>query len=97
MKRSIVARGISAAVLAAAVGVGALVVSLPAVAAPVNVNKASAEEIAEALNGVGIKKAREIVAFREKQGPFKSVDQLEDVKGIGHKMVEKNRANIRLQ
>ena len=71
--------------------------SVPAYAAPVNINKASAEEIAEALNGVGIKKAREIVAFREKQGPFKSVDQLEDVKGIGHKMVEKNRASIKLQ
>lgn len=97
MKRSIVARGLSAAVLALSVGFGALAVSVPAFAAPVNINKASAEEIAEALNGVGIKKAREIVAFREKQGPFKSVDQLEDVKGIGHKMVEKNRANIKLQ
>ena len=66
-------------------------------AAPVNINKASAEEIAEALNGIGIKKAREIVAFREKQGPFKSADQLRDVKGIGDKMLEKNKANIRLQ
>lgn len=65
-------------------------------AAPVNINKASAEQLADALNGVGIKKAREIVSFREKHGPFKSVDQLQDVKGIGPKMVEKNRANIRL-
>lgn len=66
-------------------------------AAPVNINKASAEEIADSLNGVGIKKAREIVAFRDKHGPFKSAEQLEDVKGIGAKMVEKNKANIRLQ
>lgn len=65
-------------------------------AGPVNINKANAEQIADSLNGVGIKKAREIVAFREKNGPFKSVEQLEDVKGIGAKMVEKNRANIRL-
>jgi len=68
-----------------------------AAAAPVNINKASAEEIADSLSGVGIKKAREIVAFREKHGPFKSPEQLEDVKGIGAKMVEKNRANIKLQ
>lgn len=66
-------------------------------AAPVNINKANAEEIADSLSGVGIKKAREIVAFREKHGPFKSAEQLEDVKGIGAKMVEKNRANIKLQ
>lgn len=65
-------------------------------AGPVNINKASADQIADSLNGVGIKKAREIVAFRDKNGPFKSVEQLEDVKGIGAKMVEKNRANIRL-
>ena len=68
-----------------------------AVAAPVNINKANAEEIADSLTGVGIKKARDIVAFREKNGPFKSAEQLEDVKGIGAKMVEKNKANIRLQ
>ena len=66
-------------------------------AAPVNINKAGAEEIAAALNGIGIKKAREIIAFREKHGPFKSVDQLVDVKGIGEKMLKKNRADLRLQ
>lgn len=66
-------------------------------AGPVNINKASAEEIADSLSGVGIKKAREIVAFRDKHGAFKSTEQLEDVKGIGPKMVEKNKANIRLQ
>lgn len=75
----------------------ALGASAPAIAAPVNINKASAEEIAAALQGVGIKKAQEIVKFREKHGPFRSVEQLADVKGIGPRMVEKNRADIRLQ
>lgn len=93
MKFRTVTRAVSALVLA----LGLSAFAAPAFAGPVNVNKASAEEIAEALNGVGVKKAREIVAFREKQGPFKSVDQLLDVKGIGEKMLEKNRPNIRLQ
>lgn len=64
---------------------------------PVNINKASAEEIAESLNGVGLKTAREIVAFRDKHGPFKSVEQLADVKGVGEKTVEKLKPSIRLQ
>jgi competence ComEA-like helix-hairpin-helix protein len=67
-------------------------------AAPVNINKASAEEIADSLSGVGIKKAREIVSFRDKHGPFKSAEQLEDVKG--HRREdgrEESSANIRLQ
>lgn len=85
---------ISALLAAAVLAFG---LSGTAAAGPVNVNKANAEEIADSLSGVGIKKAREIVAFREKHGPFKSTEQLEDVKGIGPKMVEKNRANIRLQ
>lgn len=82
----------AAAVLALAVGFAA-----PAQAAPVNINKASAEEIDAALNGIGLKTARAIVTFREKQGPFKSIEQLTDVKGVGDKTVEKNRANIKLQ
>lgn len=68
-----------------------------ALAAPVNINKAGADEIAASLTGIGVKKAKEIVAFREKHGPFKTVEQLEDVRGIGRKMIDKNKANIRLQ
>ncbi|MFP5441296.1 MAG: ComEA family DNA-binding protein [Gammaproteobacteria bacterium] len=97
MKRSSMSRGLASAALALSLGVAGLGLSSPAFAAPVNVNKAGAEEIAEALNGVGIKTARAIVEFREKNGPFKSVDQLADVKGVGDKTVEKIRANVRLQ
>lgn len=92
LNRSKMLRGAAVAALTLALGF-----ALPAHAAPVNINKASAEEIDAALTGVGIKTARAIVTFREKQGPFKSVDQLTDVKGIGDKTVEKNRANIKLQ
>lgn len=97
MKRSSMSRGLASAALALSLGLAGLGLSSAAFAAPVNVNKAGAEEIAEALNGVGIKTARAIVEFREKNGPFKSVEQLADVKGVGDKTVEKIRANVRLQ
>lgn len=97
MKRSSMSRGLASAALALSLGFAGLGLSSAAFAAPVNVNKAGAEEIAEALNGVGIKTARAIVEFREKNGPFKSVEQLADVKGVGDKTVEKIRANVRLQ
>lgn len=85
---------VPAMLLAAVLGLG---LAAEAVAAPVNINKASAEEIAEALNGIGLKKAQDIVAFRDKHGPFKTVEQLRDVKGIGDKVLQKNKADIRLQ
>ena len=65
-------------------------VSFGAFAAPININTASAEQLT-ALNGIGEAKAAAIVEHRKAHGPFKSVDQLVDVKGIGLKLVEKNR------
>lgn len=85
-------------VLAGMLAAGTLVIAPGAAsAAPVNINKAGPEEIAASLQGIGLKKARDIVEFREKHGGFKTVEQLRDVKGIGDRMLEKNRANIRLQ
>ncbi|TDR22675.1 ComEA family DNA-binding protein [Marinicella litoralis] len=65
--------------------------------AAVNVNSADAEKIAAELKGVGISKATAIVAYREKNGPFKTIEQLTEVKGIGLKTVEKNRTEILLK
>jgi len=70
--------------------------SATAMAAPVNVNTASAEEIAHALNGIGQAKAQAIVDHRKAHGPFKSADDLAVIKGIGPKTVEKNKADIQL-
>lgn len=65
-------------------------------AAPVNINTADADTLANRLNGIGIKKAQAIVSFREQNGPFKSVDDLANVKGIGAATLEKNRSLISL-
>jgi len=65
-------------------------------AEPVNVNTADATALAKALNGIGPAKARAIVSYREKNGPFKSVDQLAMVEGITQKLIDKNRADIKL-
>ena len=61
-----------------------------------NVNKADAAAIADALDGVGLAKAQAIVAYREAHGPFKSVDELGQVKGIGQATLERNRDAILL-
>lgn len=63
---------------------------------PVNINTASADEIASALDGVGPAKAERIVAYRKANGNFKHADELVNVKGIGLSTVDKNRDNIRV-
>lgn len=62
----------------------------------VNVNTASATELAEELKGVGMKKAAAIVEYRKQNGNFQTVESLTEVKGIGLKTVEKNRSSIQL-
>lgn len=69
-----------------------LMVSVGAFAAPVDVNTADANTLATELTGIGAAKAEAIVAYREANGPFKKLDELVKVKGIGAKTVEKNRA-----
>lgn len=61
------------------------------VLAGVDINSASAEQLAESLSGVGPAKAQAIVAYRDMNGPFQSVEQLTEVKGIGPATVDKNR------
>ena len=71
-----------------------LLLPVLALAAPVNVNTADAQTISESLQGVGLSKARAIVEYRQKHGPFRSADDLSLVKGIGERTVELNRENI---
>jgi len=61
----------------------------------VNINTATAEELAEALDGVGLSKAEAIVSYRQTNGRFQHPDELVNVKGIGLSTVDKNRDYIR--
>lgn len=70
-------------------------VTLAAVA-PVNLNTADAETLARELKGVGTAKAKAIVDYREAHGPFNTVDELLEVKGIGTSILDSNRAKLSL-
>jgi competence protein ComEA len=79
--------------------VQALVASLvPAItwAGPVNVNSADATTLAKELDGIGPAKAQAIVEYRQKNGPFKSPEDLLKVDGIGERVLDQNRGNIHL-
>ena len=75
-----------------------ILLSIPvlALAGPVNVNSADAETISAELKGVGLSKAKAIVEYRKKHGPFRSADDLSLVKGIGERTVELNRDDIKV-
>ncbi|MEM0672946.1 MULTISPECIES: ComEA family DNA-binding protein [Dickeya] len=62
----------------------------------VSINKATAEQLAAALNGVGLKKAQAIVSYREQNGPFTQIEQLQEVPGIGSALIERNQSRLRL-
>lgn len=61
----------------------------------VNLNTATVQEL-DALPGVGPVTAAAIVAWRQANGRFTSVDQLADVEGIGPARLEKLRALVRV-
>jgi competence protein ComEA len=59
----------------------------------VNINEASAEEL-QVLPGIGPQRAEDIVAYREENGAFESVDELVNVPGIGPKTLEELREHV---
>jgi len=62
-----------------------LLCSFGAMAEPVNINRADADAISKALKGIGPKKAEAIIQYRKEHGDFKTLKDLENVKGIGEK------------
>ena len=60
----------------------------------VNINSADATTIEQKLKGVGATKAQAIVKYRQQNGPYKSVEELVNVSGIGVKTLEKIRSQI---
>lgn len=84
-------KGLSAALVAATL------LAPIAIAGPVDVNTADAKTLARELQGIGMSKAQAIISYREKNGPFKSPDDLAKVKGLGKKLVDQNKSNLRFE
>ncbi|WP_099062280.1 ComEA family DNA-binding protein [Serratia sp. BW106] len=64
--------------------------------ASVSINQADAEQLASMLKGVGLKKAESIVRYREQNGPFTQIEQLQEVPGIGPALFERNRTRLKM-
>ncbi len=79
-----------------AAGLLALMISVPAMAGMVDINKADAVTIAKELKGIGPAKAKAIIDYRTAHGAFKSVDELRKVHGIGDKLLAKIRSDVSL-
>lgn len=62
----------------------------------IDVNTATAEQLADALYGVGMAKAQAIIEYREENGDFEHVDELVNVRGIGLRTLDRNRDRIDL-
>lgn len=60
----------------------------------VDLNGADAATLQKQLAGVGETKAKAIVAYRDANGPFASVDELLEVKGIGKAILDRNRDKL---
>jgi len=67
----------------------------PAATTLININTASAAEF-EALPGIGPKTAARIVEYRQKNGPFKKVEELMNVRGLGEKNFLKLKGQLTL-
>lgn len=63
----------------------------------VDINTATAEQLADALTGIGESKSKAIVAYREQNGDFEHIDELVNVRGIGLRTVDRNRDRIELK
>ncbi|MDR2306751.1 MAG: helix-hairpin-helix domain-containing protein [Paucimonas sp.] len=63
----------------------------------IDLNSADAQTLQKHLEGIGKAKAEAIVAHREASGPFASVDELLEVKGIGSTLLERNRDKMRVE
>jgi competence protein ComEA len=73
-----------------------LLFSVSAFAEKININTASAQQLATVMTGIGENKAQAIIEYREKHGDFKTIESLQNVDGIGEKTIEKNRDRLSL-
>ena len=61
---------------------------------PVDINSADATALADAIDGVGMKRAQAIIDYRTMHGPFKNVEELANVRGIGERTVTQSRERL---
>ena len=61
----------------------------------VNLNKSTVDDLVT-LKGIGTKKAQAILAYRDKMGAFKSINDLTNVKGIGEKVLADNVGRLKI-
>ena len=88
---------ISGLVARLSLGLCALLMSVMLAAAPmakVDINTATSQQLADNLSGISVVKAELIVSYREKNGPFKRVDDIVLVRGIGVKTLQKLRNQL---
>ncbi|AHZ68777.1 putative competence protein ComEA helix-hairpin-helix region [Pseudomonas mandelii JR-1] len=69
-------------------------VAQPTQTGKVDLNSADATILQRELAGVGEAKAKAIVAYRDSNGSFASLDELLEVKGIGKAILERNREKL---
>ena len=77
-----------------------LILALPVIgfsAETININTADKETLMAFIKGVGDKKAEAIIQYREKNGPFKSIDELSNIKGIDVGIIEKNKDSLTIE
>ncbi|NLQ16730.1 helix-hairpin-helix domain-containing protein [Marinomonas sp. M1K-6] len=65
-------------------------------ATPLDINTATAAEFSAVMSGVGAKKAEAIIAYREANGRFESIEQLSQVKGIGDVLLSRNKGLLQV-
>ena len=85
---------IKAVMISAIIGVMASSVVAAETEMKITVNTASAEVLDKGLVGVGPKIAREIVRHREDHGNYADLSDLDEVKFVGSKMLERNKNRI---
>jgi competence protein ComEA len=74
-----------------------LLAPLAVLAGPVDLNTADVTTLAKELDGIGVSRAQAIVDYRERNGKFRSVDEVLNVKGIGPQVLEQNKGNLQVR
>lgn len=59
----------------------------------ININTAD-QEMLMSIKGIGEKRAQAIIDYRKEHGPFKSIDELAEIKGLGQFIIDNNRESL---